>query len=154
GFSMALGRLGAPADGRCVLVGAHDATGDLRAMLSFVPWGTRGLSLDLMRRDRESQNGVVELMGSEFIAASPRLGVGRISLSFATLRGVFEEGERSGAGPILRLSRSVAVFFSRWLQMESLYRSNAKYLPNWKPRLLLFPSTRDLTRVGFAVGIA
>ena len=154
GFSMALGRLGDPADGRCVLVEARDAAGDLRAVLSFVPWGTKGLSLDLMRRDRESDNGLVEFMVTELLAACPRLGVERISLNFATFREVFEQGGRIGAGPFLRLSRALAVFFSRWLQMESLYRSNAKYRPNWEPRLLLFPSTRDLARIGFAVGIA
>ena len=60
GFSMALGRLGDPNDGRCVLAEAFDAAGKPMALLSFTPWGTGGLSLDLMRRDRESDNGVVE----------------------------------------------------------------------------------------------
>ena len=50
---MALGRLGDPADGRCVMVECRDAQGELRALLSFVPWGPHGLSLDLMRRDRD-----------------------------------------------------------------------------------------------------
>src|SRR5262249_49887307 len=40
GFSMALGRLGDPADGRCVLVEALDADGREAALLSFTPWGT------------------------------------------------------------------------------------------------------------------
>src|SRR5437868_2448608 len=39
GFSMALGRLGDPTDGRCVMVEAFDAQGELRGLLSFVPWG-------------------------------------------------------------------------------------------------------------------
>jgi len=37
GFSMALGRLGDPADGECVMIECHDAAGELRALLSFVP---------------------------------------------------------------------------------------------------------------------
>lgn len=154
GFSMALGRLGDPSDGRCVLVEARDAQGDLRAMLSFVPWGQRGLSLDLMRRDRESDNGLVEFMVTRLVDAAPQLGVERISMNFATFREVFEEGGRIGAGPFLRMSRAVAMFFSRWLQLESLYRSNAKYRPTWEPRLLCFPSSRDLARIGVAAGIA
>ncbi|GAA3418500.1 hypothetical protein [Streptosporangium vulgare] len=28
--------------------------GDIRAILHFVPWGTDGISLDLMRRDHEA----------------------------------------------------------------------------------------------------
>src|SRR5919197_2233758 len=57
GFSMALGRLGDPEDGQCVMLECTDGKGELRALLSFVPWGPQGLSLDLMRRDRDSDNG-------------------------------------------------------------------------------------------------
>lgn len=39
GFSMALGRLGDPEDGQCVMLECTDAEGRLRALLSFVPWG-------------------------------------------------------------------------------------------------------------------
>ena len=49
GFSMALGRLGDRADGDCLLVEAVGSD-DVVAMLSLVPWGGSGLSLDLMRR--------------------------------------------------------------------------------------------------------
>ncbi|WP_420846894.1 phosphatidylglycerol lysyltransferase domain-containing protein [Nanchangia anserum] len=31
-------------------------------MLTFVPWGAHGLSLDLMRRKPDSVNGVIEAM--------------------------------------------------------------------------------------------
>jgi lysyl-tRNA synthetase class 2 len=154
GFSMALGRLGDPADGQCVLVEAIDARGELRAMLSLVPWGSRGLSLDLMRRDRRSDNGLVEFMVVRLVEASRRLGIVRVSLNFAMFRAVFEEGGRIGAGPTLRLARSVLLFFSRWWQLESLYRSNAKYRPAWEPRLLCFSSSRDLARISVAMGIA
>ena len=42
GFSMALSRLADPADPRCVAVLARDSNGDLKGLLSFVPWGRRG----------------------------------------------------------------------------------------------------------------
>ncbi|MGW3559489.1 phosphatidylglycerol lysyltransferase domain-containing protein [Streptomyces sp. NPDC000963] len=67
GFSMALGRLGDPGDGRCVMLECTDGQGELRALLSFVPWGPRGLSLDLMRRDREAENGLMEFMVIELL---------------------------------------------------------------------------------------
>jgi len=154
GFSMALGRLGDPADGQCVLVEALDGDGELRALLSFVPWGEHGLSLDLMRRDRGSDNGLVEFMVVELISAARLLRVERISLNFAMFREVFEEGGRIGAGPVIRLARSVLLFFSRWWQLESLYRANAKYRPAWEPRLMCFRSSRDLPRISVAMGIA
>ncbi len=154
GFSMALGRLGDPADGRCVMVEAYDAAGALRGLLSFVPWGRRGVSLDLMRRDRGAENGLNEYMVAELVEASGRLGVQRISLNFAMFRAVFEEGEKIGAGPVLRAWRKVLSIASRFAQLESLYRSNAKYGPEWMPRYLCYSKTRALPRVSIAAGIA
>lgn len=154
GFSMALDRLGDPADGDCLLVEALDEDGRLLALLSFVPWGTDGISLDLMRRDRTAPNGVMEFMVAELCAAAPKLGVRRVSLNFAVFRSAFEEGARIGAGPVLRLWRRLLLFFSRWWQLEALYRSNAKYRPQWYPRFLCYADAGSLARVGLASGIA
>ncbi|MFE2045614.1 bifunctional lysylphosphatidylglycerol synthetase/lysine--tRNA ligase LysX [Streptomyces sp. NPDC059477] len=154
GFSMALDRLGDPADGDCLLVEALGADGKLLALLSFVPWGRDGVSLDLMRRDRSAPNGVMEFMVDELCAAAPRLGVRRISLNFAVFRSVFEEGARIGAGPVLRLWRGLLLFFSRWWQLEALYRSNAKYHPEWYPRFICWGEAASLARIGLASGIA
>jgi lysyl-tRNA synthetase class 2 len=150
GFSMALGRLGDPADGRCVMVECTDGRGDLRGLLSFVPWGPRGLSLDLMRRDRTADNGLVEFMVIELIHRSPALGIDQISLNFAMFRYVFERGSRLGAGPVLRLWHSLLTFCSRWWQIESLYRANAKFRPVWEPRYVLFGKSSELPRIGLA----
>ncbi|MFI0216636.1 phosphatidylglycerol lysyltransferase domain-containing protein [Streptomyces lydicus] len=150
GFSMALGRLGDPGDGRCVMLECSDGNGELRALLSFVPWGSKGLSLDLMRRDRNSENGLMEFMVLELIQRAKEVEVTQLSLNFAMFRSVFERGSRLGAGPVLRLWRSLLSFFSRWWQIESLYRANAKYRPIWEPRYLLFEKSTDLVRIGLA----
>ncbi|MFE7624709.1 phosphatidylglycerol lysyltransferase domain-containing protein [Streptomyces sp. NPDC057509] len=161
GFSMALGRLGDPADGQCVMLECRDATpdedgtrGELRALLSFVPWGPEGLSLDLMRRDRDAENGLMEFMVIELLQRAEKIGVTQVSLNFAMFRSVFERGSRLGAGPVLRMWRSLLSFFSRWWQIESLYRANAKYRPIWEPRFLLFEKSADLLRIGIAAGRA
>ncbi len=154
GFSMALGRLGDPNDGQCVLVSVRDSAGAGKALLSFSPWGRRGLSLDLMRRDPQAENGVMEFMVSELMTRCAALGVERVSLNFAVFRSVFSEGARIGAGPVLRLFRRLLLFFSKWWQLESLYRSNAKYHPRWEPRFLCLGERRELARVGLAAGIA
>ncbi|MFF2202172.1 bifunctional lysylphosphatidylglycerol synthetase/lysine--tRNA ligase LysX [Streptomyces sp. NPDC058145] len=154
GFSMALDRLGDAADGDCLLVEALGDDGRLLALLSFVPWGRDGVSLDLMRRDRAAPNGVMEFMVTELCAAAPKLGVHRISLNFAAFRSAFEEGARIGAGPVLRLWRRLLLFFSRWWQLEALYRSNAKYHPQWYPRFICYGDAASLARIGLASGIA
>ncbi|RFU83179.1 DUF2156 domain-containing protein [Streptomyces triticagri] len=154
GFSMALGRLGHPGDGRCVMLECRDGEGELRALLSFVPWGEKGLSLDLMRRDRDSENGLMEFMVIELLRRADEVGITQVSLNFAMFRSVFERGSRLGAGPVLRLWRSLLGFFSRWWQIESLYRANAKYRPVWEPRFLLFERSADLLRIGLAAARA
>ena len=163
GFSMALSRMGDPADGRCVVAtatlpsadpgaasAADDARGALKGLLHFVPWGPDGLSLDLMRRDRGADNGLNEFMIVRVIEAARDLGVSRVSLNFAVFRDAIERGERIGAGPILRVWRSILLFASRWWQIESLYRFNVKFRPEWEPRFLCFPATRDLPRIAVA----
>ncbi len=153
GFSMALGRLGDPLDGDCLLVQALQGEKTV-AVLSLAPWGRTGVSLDLMRRDPQAPNGVIELLVTELATGGDQFGISRISLNFAVFRAVFEEGSRIGAGPVLRIWRSVLVFFSRWWQLEALYRSNLKYLPDWEPRYLCFADNRELPKVGIASAIA
>jgi lysyl-tRNA synthetase class 2 len=154
GFSMALSRLGDPADGECVLVEAVDPQGRPVGLLSFTPWGAQGLSLDLMRRDRSSDNGLTEYMVTALVDYAPKLDVSRISLNFAVFRSAFEEGARIGAGPVLRAWRRLLLVLSHWWQLESLYRSNAKYRPRWMPRYICFGEGRDLAKVALACAIA
>ena len=154
GFSMALGRLGDPRDGDCLLVEAVLDDGAVAGMLSLVPWGPNGLSLDLMRRSPVSPNGTVELMVSDLLQHADTVGVGRVSLNFAMFRSAFEQGAALGAGPVARLWRALLVFFSRWWQLETLYRSNMKYQPQWVPRYACYEDARLVPRVGVASVIA
>ncbi|BAJ30168.1 hypothetical protein KSE_43850 [Kitasatospora setae KM-6054] len=157
GFSMALGRFGDAGDDACVVVTAHKAPeegepagDDLKAVLHFVPWGEDGISLELMRRDREADPGLNELLIVAALQEVGAMGVRRVSLNFAMFRSALARGERIGAGPVLRAWRGLLVFLSRWFQIESLYKFNAKFQPDWEPRFLVYPHTRDLPRIGFA----
>ncbi|GAA3941226.1 phosphatidylglycerol lysyltransferase domain-containing protein [Streptomyces gulbargensis] len=160
GFSMALGRIGAPGDGDAVIATAHktDNTadtapgpfGDLKAIIHFVPWGPDGMSLELMRRDRSADPGMNELLIVAALQAAPTLGIARVSLNFAMFRAALARGEKIGAGPVLRAWRGLLVFLSRWFQIESLYKFNAKFQPRWEPRFVIYRKSRDLPRIGFA----
>ena len=150
GFSMALSRLGDPADPDCVLVTARRPDSSLCGLLQFVPWGSDGLSLDLMRRARDADNGINEFMVVALACAGAELGVTRLSLNFAAMRAALENGERIGAGPVARLWRSTLLLASRWWQIETLRRFNAKFQPGWEPRYLCYESGRQLPRVALA----
>jgi lysyl-tRNA synthetase class 2 len=149
GFSMALGRVGGPGDGECVIATATE-NGVLRGLLHFVPWGSDGLSLDLMRRERIAQPGVNDFLIVETIKAAQELGIKRVSLNFAVFRSTLARGERIGAGPVLRAWRNILLFASRWFQIESLYKFNAKFCPIWVPRFFVFAGPTDAPRVALA----
>ncbi|MEU5633678.1 phosphatidylglycerol lysyltransferase domain-containing protein [Streptomyces rishiriensis] len=156
GFSMALGRIGDTADGDCLIATAHKTDdqpgpyGDLKAILHFVPWGEDGVSLDLMRRDRSADPGMNELLIVAALQAAPKFDITRVSLNFAMFRSALARAEKIGAGPVLRAWRGLLVFLSRWFQIESLYKFNAKFQPRWEPRFVVYRASGDLPRIGFA----
>ncbi|GGG75854.1 lysylphosphatidylglycerol biosynthesis bifunctional protein LysX [Corynebacterium pelargi] len=155
GFSMALGRLGDPLDGDCVMIEALDAEGQTRGLLSFVPWGRTGLSLDVMRRDLEhAANGVTEFMVAALLMGARELGVKRVSLNFAFLRETIAAGEDVGATLPQKISRGAVALMSRKFQIEQLYRSNMKYDPQWLTRYLCWRNSSDLAAIAVALGLA
>jgi lysyl-tRNA synthetase, class II len=156
GFSMALGRTADPADGDVLHVTAHTAepthSGDLVGVLSLVPWGRSGASLDVMRRSPDAPNGVTELMVTELMQRCGQLGLRRISLNFCMFRAVFEDAERIGSGSLTRVGASVLGLLDRFWQLERLYRSNERYAPSWQPRFLCYDDAVSLPQVAFAAG--
>ncbi|BDM73099.1 membrane protein [Streptomyces nigrescens] len=159
GFSMALGRIDAVKDGDAVIATAHLAPaegeepgpfGDLKALQYFVPWGTDGISLERMRRDRSADPGMNELLIVAALQTAPDLKIKQLSLNFAVFRSYLERGEKLGAGPVMRITRGTLLFLSRWYQIESLYKFNDKFSPRWEPRFVVFRTTRDIPRIGLA----
>jgi lysyl-tRNA synthetase class 2 len=151
GYSMALGRLGGP---DCVVVtaSAPDESGTMgpRALLQFVPWGSDGWSLDLMRRDPTADPGMNDFLIVAALKEAGRFGIRQVSLNFAMLRQAFAQGERLGAGWAARAWAWLLRRASTWYQLDSLYRFNAKFAPVWIPRYLCYRGTLSLPRVAYA----
>ncbi len=154
GFSMALNRAGDPADERILFVTAHFSDGRLASLLSFVPWGRSGISLDLMRRSPDAPNGITELLVTELLAHAGDHGVRRVSLNFCMFRRTYADAERIGAGSLTRASYSILGVLDRFWQLERLYRSNQKYEPEWVPRFLCYEDVISLPHVALAAGAA
>ena len=150
GFSMALGRFCDVRDPDCLITWTT-VDDQILGLLQFAPWNSDGLSLDLMRRSPEAETGVNELMICATIEYAQSHGISKISLNFASFRSIFERGKKLGAGPITRLNHKILIFLSRFFQMESLYRFNAKFRPVWEPRFIVFPGISNLARVGIAI---
>ncbi|MEI9907964.1 MAG: phosphatidylglycerol lysyltransferase domain-containing protein [Actinomycetota bacterium] len=149
GFMMGLGRIAEENEPDLVVVLAYK-DGEIRGILQYVPWGKNDLSLDLIRRSPHSDSGLSELMIDATITYARENKLNRISLNFAAFRATFERGAALGAGPVLKSWRTVLLFFSRYIQMESLYRFTSKFRPEWVPRYILFRKNSDLPKVGLA----
>ncbi|MDU1224331.1 bifunctional lysylphosphatidylglycerol synthetase/lysine--tRNA ligase LysX [Varibaculum cambriense] len=140
GFSMSLDRMFAPQESDQLIVTARGKDGQLQCLLTFVPWGQRAVSLNLMRRAESAVNGVVEAMVLTLLQQGSEKGIERFSLNFAMFREIFVEGEAVDATINDRVKRALFVKASRFWQLESLYESNARYNPKWLPRYFCFSS--------------
>ena len=153
GFSMALDRFLNVIDDQEIYVLARKE-GELLAFMTFSPWAKNGASLDRMLRSKYADTGVNELVITGAVDYARLHKIERISLNFAAFRSIFEEAERISAGPILRLKRNILRFASKWVQVETLYRFNSKFQPEWNPRYLIYPGPSKLIEIGIAVGKA
>ena len=153
GFSMALDRfLDEIDDQEIYLLAKKD--NELLALMTFAPWGQKGISLDRMLRSKDANTGVNELIIATTVEFARANKIEKISLNFAAFRSIFEEAERISAGPVLRLKRNFLRFIAKWVQVESLYRFNAKFQPDWNPRYLIYPGQSKLIEIVYAVGRA
>jgi len=149
GFSMSMDRFLGDMDRDSLLVRGFQG-GDLVAFLYFVPWGKVGYSLDRMQRAPRPFPGITELMILTAIEYCQARNLRYLSLNFAAFRSIIERAEKISAGPILRTLRALIRFFSGWFQVESLYRFNAKFQPDWNARYILYPGVSEFSSVVWA----
>ncbi|MDQ1518630.1 MAG: lysyl-tRNA synthetase, class, partial [Actinomycetota bacterium] len=144
GFSMTLGRLFDSADEGVLLAVAFGSDGVPAALCQFVPApGIDGYSLDVMRRSLgEHPNGLTDFVLVETICRLQQRGLRHLGLNFATMRAVLAGEAGDGVGR--RVERWLLGRMSESVQIESLWRFNEKYDPDWRPRYAVFESTEDL----------
>jgi lysylphosphatidylglycerol synthetase-like protein (DUF2156 family) len=147
GFSMMLGRLFDRRDTGLLLTLVEGPDGAPVAMCQFVPSpAIGGYSLDLMRRDPgDHPNGLLDFALCSTIERLNEMGMKGLSLNFAALRSVLE-GD-SGDGVTQRVERWALRRLSGVLQIETLWRFNAKYEPRWLPRYIVFDSAEQFVPV-------
>ena len=151
GFSMMLGRVFDPRDTGLLLTVVRGPDGTPAAMCQFVPApGINGYSLDLMRRDPgEHPNGLLDFALCSTIEHLRAGGFEGLSLNFATMRSTLS-GDK-GDGTVQRAERWFLKRLSNFAQIESLWRFNAKYEPEWLPRYVVFDTAEHLVPVVMAI---
>jgi lysylphosphatidylglycerol synthetase-like protein (DUF2156 family) len=163
GFSMTLGRAFDPADAGLLLAvvhapaGEHTPPGTLGLPVAFCQYvpapGIAGYSLDLMRRDAGAHpNGLIDFAVVETIEELRRRGNEGLGLNFATMRAVLA-GE-AGEGLSQRVQAWMLRRMGDSMQIESLWKFNAKFDPDWQPRYAIYDAPENLLAVAIAVARA
>jgi len=151
GFSMTLSRVFDGRDTGLLLAVCRGPDGEPAAFCQYVPAGDiGGYSLDLMRRSEgEHPNGLTDFVVVRTIERLRADGHRGLSLNFATMRAVLagEMGDSVGR----RVEKRVMQHLSDSMQIESLWRYNAKFQPAWRRRYLAYDSPEHLVAVGIAV---
>jgi lysyl-tRNA synthetase, class II len=137
GFSMTLSRLFDPADTGLLLTVARRGDGRVGGFIQWIPAADiEGWSLDVMRRstDEDIPNGITDFLIIETIRHLAGQGGRGLALNFAVLRAVVS-GEHDGVAA--RLGRALLHRLSDRVQIESLWKFNAKYDPTWRSRYVV-----------------
>jgi lysylphosphatidylglycerol synthetase-like protein (DUF2156 family) len=154
GFSMTLSRVFDARDTGLLLAVCFGPDGEPAAFCQFVPASDiGGFSLDLMRRSEgDHPNGLTDFVVVRTIERLRADGYRGLSLNFATMRAVLagEMGETMGR----RVEKRVMQHLSDSMQIESLWKYNAKFQPTWRRRYLVYDSPEHLVAVGLAVARA
>jgi lysylphosphatidylglycerol synthetase-like protein (DUF2156 family) len=155
GFSMTLGRaFDASDDGLLLAVVWGPGSTEPVAFCQYVPApGIDGYSLDLMRRDNEEHpNGLLDFAVVSTIRHLQAEGKRGLGLNFATMRAVLA-GEL-GEGISQRVQAWLLRRMSDSMQIESLWKFNAKFDPDWQPRYALYDSPEHALPAAIAVARA
>lgn len=145
GFSMTLGRIFDPRDTGLLLAICFGPDGAPAAFCQYVPApAIDGYSLDLMRRSErpDHPNGLTDYVVVETMRHLREQGMVGLGLNFATMRAVLA-GER-GDNTTRRVERWFYRKMSDSMQIESLWRYNEKFDPDWVPRFACYDSAEHL----------
>jgi lysylphosphatidylglycerol synthetase-like protein (DUF2156 family) len=155
GFSMTLGRaFDAETDPDVLLAVALGPDGTPAAFCQYVPApGIDGWSLDLMRRsDADHPNGLTDFVVVRTLDWMRAEGYRGLGLNFATMRAVLA-GE-AGGGLGTRVEQRLLQRLGDSMQIESLWRYNAKFGPVWVPRHAVYEAPEHMLAAALAVARA
>jgi lysyl-tRNA synthetase class 2 len=146
GFTMTLDQLLNNTYPDAVIVVAHHNGHPVGFQRYVSCHGGACMSLDVMPRLRHAPNGINERLITEAIDWGSANGVDQLSLNFAAFRTLFEARQSTTRRPL----RWAVHRLDPLINVESLYRFNAKFRPGWVPRHVLYRSVVDLPFILYA----
>jgi len=133
----------------CVALDENDQPG---GFLRIVPvfGDAQGFTLDLMRRDPDTPNGMTEFLLTRTIMAMDEEGLARLSMNFAAWGRLFYEDIHYTVPQ--RIAKRLLELINPFYQIKSLKAFNQRFYPDWVPRVIVYDDVRALPRVGLLFG--
>ncbi len=149
GFSMTLGRVPRQQDPDARVLIARQSE-RVVGFLTFVPvFGANGWSLDMMRRDSDTPNGLTAFMVIQAARQLQSEGFDFMSLNFASLSST--EATIREPRVVTTLRRFLFENLSSVYQLKSLYQFNTKFEPEWASRYLVYGDLVSTGKIIMAV---
>lgn len=133
-----------PAFMLCIAMDENDHPG---GFLRVVPihGDDPGYTLDVMRRDPETPNGMTEFLLTRTMMQLDSMGLDRLSMNFAAWGRFFEDDVEYSVPQ--RFAKLVLNLLSPFYQIRSLKEFNQRFHPEWVPRCIVYDDFRSLPRV-------
>jgi lysylphosphatidylglycerol synthetase-like protein (DUF2156 family) len=106
----------------------------------------------MRRDDGEHPNGLIDFAVVETIREVARRGGDGLGLNFATMRAVLAGEAGEGLGQ--RVQAWLLRRMGDSMQIESLWKFNAKFDPEWLPRYAIYDASENALAVAIAVARA
>ena len=135
----------------CLAIGEDGRVGGfLRVAPVYGP--EPGYTLDIMRRDPDTPNGMTEFLLTRTIMKLDELGLDRFSMNFAAWGRFFEDDVDYTVTQ--RAAKLVLDVLSPFYQIKSLKEFNQRFHPEWVPRCIVYEDFRGLPRVALLYSAA
>ena len=133
-----------PAFMLCIAMDENDRPG---GFLRVVPihGNDPGYTLDVMRRDPDTPNGMTEFLLTRTMMQLDAMGLDRLSMNFAAWGRFFEDDVEYSLPQ--RLAKLALNILSPFYQIRSLKEFNQRFHPEWIPRCIVYDDLRSLPRV-------
>ncbi len=119
------------------------------AFANIVPEYARNeVSIDLMRRRHEVENGTMEFLFGSLLLWSREQGYDTFNLGLSALSGVGEALDDPAAEKVMHY---VYDHMNQFYNFQGLHAFKEKFNPTWEPRYIVFPGYTSLSAVWLAL---
>jgi phosphatidylglycerol lysyltransferase len=131
------------------LMAVHTPEGWISAFANILPeYQLNEVTIDLMRRRRESENGTIDFLFVALFRWAKSQGYATFNLGLSALSGV---GEHADDPVVERALHYVYEHINQFYSFKGLHAFKEKFHPEWSPRYLVYPGPASLPAVAVAM---